>query len=74
MKKKLPDDITAHCGLCEYANKIEISGDILCTKSKSLKRVHEDDVCRNFSFDILSYKPNPTKIPKFKIDEVSDIL
>ncbi len=74
MKKKLPEDLQKCCALCEHATKIELSGDILCTKAKNLKRVTEDDVCRHFSFDILSYKPSPTKIPKFTIDGITDIL
>ena len=74
MKRKLPDEINKCCGLCEYAKRVEISGEILCTKKKNLKKVKEDSVCRNFSFDILSYRPNPTKLPKFDVSEISDIL
>ena len=52
----------------------EISDEILCTRTKNLKRVSEDHVCRQFSFDILSYRPNPTKMPKFKVESIEDIL
>ena len=74
MKRKLPDDITKCCDLCEYAKKVEISGDILCTRTKNLKKVSQLSVCRHFSFDILAYRPNPTKLPKFAIESVKDIL
>lgn len=74
VRRKLPDDINKCCGLCEYAKKVEISGEILCTRKKNLRKVSEDFVCRSFSFDILSYRPNPTKLPKFNVEEISDIL
>ena len=74
MRRKLPDDITKSCALCEYARKVEISDEILCTRTKNLKRVSEDHVCRQFSFDILSHRPNPTKMPKFKVESIEDIL
>jgi len=74
VKHKLPNDIQKSCALCEYARKVEISGEILCTRSKNIKKVSEDSCCRKFSFDILSYRPNPTKLPKFKIESVDDIL
>lgn len=74
LKKKQLQEITKSCSLCEYARKVEISGEYFCTRKKNLKRVSEDHVCSSFSFDILSYCPNPTKIPKFTIESVSDIL
>lgn len=74
VRRKLPDDITKCCALCEHARKVEISGEVLCTRTKNLKRVSEDHVCRAFSFDILSYRPNPTKLPKFTVESVDDIL
>lgn len=74
MKKKLPYDIEKCCELCEFAKKVEISGEILCTRTKNLKRVDADSFCRHFSFDILSYKPAPTKLPKFNVESIEDIL
>ena len=74
MKNKLPNDIVKCCDLCEYAKKVEISGEVLCARTKNLKKVNEDDVCRHFSFDILAYKPAPTKLPKFSIESIEDIL
>ena len=74
MRKKLPEDITKCCALCEYARKVAISGEILCTRTKNIKAVEEDMCCRKFSFDILSYRPNPTKMPKFDISSIDEIL
>ena len=74
MKRNLPDDICKCCALCEHVKKVDITGEVLCARTKNLKVVSEDYVCRHFSFDILSYRPNPTKIPKFNIEELSDIL
>ena len=74
LRRKLPDDITKCCGLCEHARKMGISGEILCTRTKNLKKVSENHSCRAFSFDILAYRPNPAKIPKFNIEEVSEII
>ena len=74
MSRKLPQDITKSCALCEFARKVEISGEILCTRSKNLKKVSDEHYCRSFSFDILSYRPSPTKMPKFKVESIEDIL
>lgn len=74
VRKRLPDDIVKSCALCEYAKRVSVSGEVLCTRTKNLKRVTEDDCCRKFSFDILSYRPNPTKLPKFNVESVEDIL
>ena len=74
VKRKMPEEITKCCALCEHAQKVAISGEILCTPTKNLKKVSDDYVCRAFSFDILAYRPNPTKIPKFAVESVSDIL
>ena len=74
MKNRLPNDIEKCCELCEYAKKVEISGEILCSRTKNLKRVSPDSACRHFSFDILSYKPAPTKLPKFNVESIEDIL
>lgn len=74
LSKKPLDEITKSCSLCEYARRIEITGEILCTRTKNLKKVSDDDVCRKFSFDILAYKPNPTKLPRFRFDSVDEIL
>ena len=74
MKKRLPEDITKCCALCEHAKKVEISGEYLCARTKNLKRVSEDYSCRSFSFDILAYRPNPTKLPKFAVESIEDIL
>lgn len=61
MKKNLPNGANKSCAFCEHARKITISGELLCTKNKDLKRVSPDDVCRSFSFDILEYRPLPKK-------------
>lgn len=74
MRRKLPDDVTKCCALCEYAKKVDISGEILCARTKNLKKVSEGFVCRRFSFDILAYKPNPTKLPKFNVESIEDII
>ncbi|MBQ7400046.1 MAG: hypothetical protein IJW06_06290 [Clostridia bacterium] len=74
MRKKLPVSITKCCALCEYAKKVTVTGEILCARSKNLKRVSDDYCCKKFSFDILSYRPNPTKLPKFNATTVDDIL
>ena len=74
MKNKFDGNITKSCALCEYAKKIELTGDILCTQSKNLKKVTSDYVCRKFSFDILSYRPYPAKIPKFNINSPDEIM
>ncbi|MBO4950533.1 MAG: hypothetical protein J6E38_05895 [Clostridia bacterium] len=74
MRKRLPDDITKCCALCEHAKKVPATGEILCGRTKHLKKVSEDYRCRKFSFDILAYRPNPTKLPKFTVDSVEDIL
>ena len=74
MKKKLPEDIVKSCALCEYARRVDITGEILCTRTKNLIKVSEDHVCRAFSFDILSYRPLPSKLPKFTIDSAEDFL
>lgn len=74
MMKKLPDDIVKCCALCEYARRMDITDELLCTRKKDLKKVTEDDVCRKFSFDILAYKPKPTKLPKFNINSAEDLF
>lgn len=74
MRKKQPINITKCCSLCEHAKKVAVSGEILCARTKNLKRVSEDYSCRKFSFDILSYRPNPSKLPKFNAETVDDIL
>ena len=74
MRKKLPGDIAKSCALCEHAKKVAVTGEILCRRTKNLKKVADDFCCRKFSFDILAYRPNPTKLPKFSIESVEDIL
>ena len=74
MKHNIPDDIEPSCLLCEYARKLEIADQIICTRSKNIKEVSEDHVCKKFSFDILSYKPKPTKLPKFSIDSAEEFI
>ena len=74
MRNKLPDGISKCCALCEHAKKVDISGEILCARTKNLKKVAEDYACRRFSFDILAYKPLPAKLPKFAVQDISDIL
>ncbi len=74
MKHKLPDDLQASCSLCEYAKKIETTGDILCLRSSFPKKTTEDSKCRKFVFDILSYKPRPAKIRKFNLVDEDNLL
>ena len=74
MRKELPGNIGKSCALCEYAKKVSVSGEILCARTKNLKKVDADYFCRKFSFDILSYKPDPQKLPKFVATTPDDIL
>ena len=74
MKRKLPGNIEKSCALCEYAKKVSVSEEILCARTKNLKKVEADYFCRKFSFDILSYKPDPAKLPKFVATTPDDIL
>lgn len=65
MKKSgMPNDIEPCCELCEYAFKMEATGDLLCKYKNSLKKKELDDVCKNFSFNIFAYKPKTAKMPK----------
>ena len=65
MKKNgIPDDISPCCELCEYAAKMEVTGDLLCKYKNSLKKKDYDDVCKNFSFNIFAYKPATAKKAK----------
>lgn len=63
-KKNIPEDIEPCCELCEYAFKMEMTGELLCKYKNALKRTDCTDVCRHFSFDIFSYKPKTAKMPK----------
>ena len=74
MKKKLPENIEKCCSLCEHAKKVAVTGEFLCGRTKNLKKVDSDYFCRKFSFDILSYKPDPQKLPKFVATTPDDIL
>ncbi len=74
MKSKLPEDIEKSCALCEHARKMDITGQVLCARTKDLKKVSEDHVCKKFSFDILAYKPRPSKLPKFTIESAEDFI
>jgi len=74
VKKRLPVDIAKCCALCEHAKKVAVTGEILCGRTKNLKKVTEDFSCRRFSFDILAYRPNPTKLPKFTVESIEEIL
>ena len=64
MKKNLPSGAKKSCIMCEYSRKIEVSGEILCARTKNLKVVSADECCRHFSFDVLEYRPLPAKQPK----------
>ena len=74
MKHNTPQDIEKCCAFCEYAKKLEITDQLLCARTKDLKKVSEDYVCKKFSFDILSYKPKPSKLPKFSIESAEDFI
>ena len=74
MKHNLPDDIEKCCALCEHARRLEIADQLLCTRSKDLKKVSEDFVCKKFSFDILAYKPKVTKIPKLSLEDAEEFI
>lgn len=62
--KALKNNIEPCCELCEYASKIEATGEILCKYKSSLKKVEESDSCKNFEFNIFSYKPKASKTQK----------
>ena len=65
MKKyNIPEDLTPSCALCEYASKVELTGEWLCKYKYSLKKVDENHICKNFSFNIFAYKPQKAAIPK----------
>ena len=57
-KNSIPNDISPCCELCEYAAKMEVTGDLLCKYKNSLKKKQTDDCCRYFSFNIFAYKPS----------------
>jgi len=63
-KKDFLSDIEPCCELCEYASRMEITGDLLCKYKNSLKKKDYSDVCKNFSFNIFAYKPGSVKLPK----------
>ena len=63
-KTKTPEDITPCCAVCEHCFHIESTGEYLCKRKKTLKKVVDTDLCRGFSFDIFSYKPSVPKMPK----------
>ncbi len=75
MKHKIPDDLEISCSLCQYAKKIETTGDFLCLRSSAPKKTSPDGKCRKFVFDILSYKPLPAKQSKFSLspDDVDSL-
>ncbi len=63
-KNKLPDDLQPSCELCEYFSTLSANGESFCKYKNRLKIVSPSDVCRNFSFDIFSYKPRAPLTPK----------
>ena len=65
MKRSIPEELNKNCELCVHALKVETTGKILCTRGKSIKEVNPEKACRKFEFDILSYKPLPSKLPDF---------
>ncbi len=73
MKKGLPEDLDKSCSICQYSRFIETTSQTLCIKSKDAKIVSPDFKCRHFSFDILSYRPMPLKIPHFFQDDSSEL-
>lgn len=65
MKKyNIPDELEPCCELCEYACKVELTGEMVCKYKFSLKKIQETDLCKNFSFNIFAYKPKKAKTPK----------
>ena len=62
-KKKI-NDIEPCCELCEYASKIDATGELLCKYKSALKKVEENDCCKKFSLNIFAYKPKVAKLPK----------
>ncbi len=62
--KTIKKDIEPCCELCEYASKMEATGEILCKYKSSLKKVEESDSCKNFTFNIFAYKPKVSKTQK----------
>lgn len=65
MKNSIPGELSKNCELCIHALKVDTTGKILCTRGKSMKEVVPEKACRKFEFDILSYKPSPSKLPDF---------
>lgn len=63
-KSRLPDDTEPCCELCEYFTHIEATGESLCKYKNTLKKIEENDVCRQFSFNIFAYKPKIPVLPK----------
>ncbi len=62
-KTKCPEE-NRICAYCEHAEVISDSGACICA-FKGI--VHDDSVCRKFSFDLLKYKPRITKLPAVDI-------
>jgi len=62
--KNVPEDIVPCCELCEYATKMELTGDFLCRYKSSLKKKEPTDVCKNFCFNIFAYTPKKANMPK----------
>ena len=63
-KKKTCPEENKICAYCEHAEVIADSGACICT-FKGI--VHDDSVCRKFSFDLLKYKPHIPKLPESDI-------
>ncbi len=59
LKNKCPEE-NRICAYCEHAELISHSSACICD-IKGI--VHDDGVCRKFSFDLLKYKPRITKLP-----------
>lgn len=62
--KGIPNDIEPCCELCEYATKMEATGEFICKYKHSLKKTTADGFCKSFSFNIFAYKPKTASIPK----------
>ena len=63
-KKNLPENVTPCCEFCEYFSRLPLTGETLCQYKNRLKKIDENDVCRRFSFNIFSYKPQIPPLPK----------
>lgn len=64
-KKNFPADIEPCCELCEYAVRMEATGELFCKYKCTLRKVEESDVCKKFSFNIFACQPKVPNLPHY---------